>query len=232
MRSLAARASQLGSGAPGTEVCVLASTEDDREMGMVSLYANIPNRGIALSYVRLNLFGMLSNTLQHIASALCVPGTTGELITVSGHVADSYHVYAQATESRQDVTVMLGARACCASPKVDVRADVLGLAFADPEVGLGDLEWYPLVPWGGSTGAAKTVTVAAGSGTLVFPAGSRLIHWEAQGVAAATIRFDTTVAGVAQSLPNAIKVAAFPAAPAVSQVVYANLTYGLFDIVV
>jgi hypothetical protein len=233
MRVTSAKDSGFGARAPGVEVLTMKAPEGD-EMGMVSLYADVPSRSLALSYVRFNLFSCMANTLSHVASAICPPGTSGELIIVTGHTADSYHVFCQATDHRQDVTVSMGARACCAPPKVEVRPDLLALAFANPEAGLGELQWFPVVPWGEEGGAPQTFSVT-GSGTLALPTGARLTHWLAQGTGAGgTLEFDgPIVPGVAFSVGAALPAReGFPAFPVVRQIVYTNLVFGLFEVVV
>lgn len=201
---------------------------------MVSLYAAVPQRGnVTGSFVRFNLFADAGNTLQHVASAICPAGTSGELIVVSGHAADSWHVFAQATNPRQDVKVNLLAKSCCASERVRVRTDLLALAYADPEVsGIGPLGWFPLVPWGQEFGAPNAYTVT-GSGTLVLPAGARLTHWLAEGSGGGgTVRFDTTVPGSVLSVGTGVPAReGFPMTQPVSAVVYTSLAFGLFEVV-
>lgn len=234
MRVVSSKESAFGASAPGTEIVSLRAEGKDDELGMVSVYADVPSRSLAISYVRFNLYAGLANTLSHVASAICPAGTTGELMVVSGHVADSYHVFGQSTNPRQDVTCSIAARSCCAPPKVEVRPDLLALAFAGPEVGLGALEWYPVVPWGEETGAPQTYAVT-GSGTLVLPKGARLTHWIAQGTGGGgTLEFDSpgatgTAFSVGAALPQR---EGFPAFPNVAQIVYVNLVFGLFEVVV
>lgn len=239
MRNDASKESGFGAGAPGIEVLSLDSDPGD-EMAMVSLFASVPNRSLPLSFVRFNLFGQLGNTMQHIASALAPAGTSGELIAVSGHVVDSYHVLVQATQPTQDIKANLAARACCASPKVEVRADMLALAFAAAEVGLGALLWYPLVPWGGAFGAAQTFTVT-GDGAIDLPPGARLTHWLAQGGngGPGTVEFNppgpfgTPIAGPILDVGGALPAReGFPAAPAIANITFTNLVFGLFEVVV
>lgn len=227
--------SGFGSAEPGQEVCAL-DAEEDREYGMVSLYAAIDSLGfLATSFVRFNLFADLSGTREHVASAICPAGTTGEIMAVSGHVADTWHVTVQATSPRQSMKVGLSARPCCAPPKVQVRADLLTLAFAVAEAGLpAELQWFPMVPWGGDFGVPQTYTVT-GSGTLVLPAGARLTHWLALGTGGPpnTVRFDNQAAGPLINVGNALPAReGFPAAQYTTQIVYQNLAFGLFEIVV
>lgn len=233
MRNDTGKDSGFGSGAPGTEVCAL-SADVDEEIGVVSLYAAVPQRGsVTGSFVRFNLFADAGNTLQHIASAIAPAGTSGELIVVSGHVADSYHLFVQATNPRQDLKANLLAKSCCASSRVRVRADMLALAYADPEVsGIGALAWFPMVPWGVEFGAAQAFTVT-GSGTLVLPAGARLTHWLAEGTGGGgTVQFNTTVPGSVLAVGTGLPVReGFPVAQPVTTITYAALAFGLFEVV-
>jgi hypothetical protein len=224
----------IGSAAPGQEYLAVKAPKGELA-AMVSVYLSVPLLGhVTTSFVRVNLFGDVGGTRQHLASAICPAGTSGEVIAVSGHVADSYHVTLQATNPRQSgIKLGLVAMGCCASPKVRVRPDLLSLAFAPPEVGLGGLEWYPVVPWGGEFGAPNAYT-AVGSGSILMPAGARLTHWLAQGTGlGGTVEFDGLASGPILTLLAAAPAReGFPAAQYVSQIVYTNLLFGLFEIVV
>jgi hypothetical protein len=233
-KSTASKQSGWGPDAPGTKVCSL-DADKDREWGLVSVYVSVPILGqLTGSFLRFNLFADVSGTEQHVASAICPAGTTGEIIVVSGHVADTWHVYVQATRNAQEAKVSIAARPCCAPPMVRVRPDLLGLAFAGSEVGLGALEWFPVVPWGVEFGASKTFVVS-GSGTQAFPAGARLNHWQVQGTGGPpnTIELDAQSAGPLINVGNTAPAReSFPQAEYVTQVVFVNLLFGVFDIVV
>lgn len=223
-----------GPGAPGTLSCSLDS-EKNEEIGLVSLYVSVPSLGqLTGSFVRFNLFGDVSGTEQHVASAICPAGTVGEIITVSGHVADTWHVYVQATKNQQTAKIGLAGKPCCASPGVLVRPDLLAPIFAPSELGLGELAWFPMVPWGNEFGAAQTFQVT-GTGTLTLPAGARVNHWLVLGTGGPpnTIRFDGQGSGNVINVGNALPVReGFPSAQYVKQIAYQNLAFGLFDIVV
>lgn len=233
MRAEKGQISNVGSAAPGVEYLAI-DCEDD--LSLVSVFVSLPRAGdlTGLAFVRVNLFGDLGGTRQHLASAICPIGTVGEVITVSGHTVDSYHVTLQATHSTQrNIKVGIVAKPCCAEPRVRVRADLLPLAFAPGELGLGELQWFPMVPWGVEHGAAQTYTVT-GSSSLLLPAGARLTHWQALGSApGASLEFD---AGDAVGTPFVVGQTTvregFPAAEYVTQIVFTSLTFGLFDIVV
>jgi hypothetical protein len=224
----------IGSEAPGQEYLSVKCEPGDLS-AQVSVYLSVPLQGhVTTSFVRVNLFSDLGGTRQHLASAICPAGTSGEVIAVSGHVADAYHVTLQATNTKQSgVKLGLAAMGCCADPKVRVRPDLLSLAFAPPEVGLGALEWYPLVPWGGEFGAPNAYTVA-GSGSITMPAGARLVHWLAQGTGpGGTLEFDGIASGpILNLLAAAPAREGFPVAQHVTSIVYTNLLFGLFEIVV
>ncbi|MGH7605581.1 MAG: hypothetical protein ACRENK_16500 [Gemmatimonadaceae bacterium] len=232
MRNDDAKLSGFGTAMPGRAALTL-NTDVNAEMGSVSLWASVPNRGLpAPAFVRFNMFAVTANERQHVASAFAVPGTMGELIVVSGHIVDSYEVWVQATNPRQDIKVNLTARACCAEPSVQVRPDLLSLAMAPPETGLGELQWFPVMPWGPS--GAPGLVVVAGSGTATFPTGSRLTHWQALGQApGGTLAFNGLATGtpfsVGQALPER---EGFPAPQLITSITYANLVYGLFEFVV
>jgi hypothetical protein len=228
--------SGFGTSAPGDEALALDS---DEELGIIALYATVPSRSLG-SVMRFNLFADLGGTRQHVASALAPEGTTGELIVVSGHMADSWHVTVQSTTPRQDCKIGLVGRECCAMPSVQVRADLLALAFSTeggPE--LLALLWAPFVPWGGENGAARALSVA-GSGSLPFPKGARLTHWMAQGVAlpgpAGSVSVKTTPAGpaLATGVGNGAPAReVFPDGNTpVSSIDFANLDFGIFEFVV
>jgi hypothetical protein len=234
MRKEVGQIGNVGSAAPGQEYLSVKCPAGELA-GLVSVYLSVPQRGnVTASFVRANLFGDIGGTRQHLASAICPAGTSGEIISASGHVADAYHVTLQATNTSQSgIKLALGSMGCCAEPKVRVRPDLLSLAFAPSEVGLGDLQWYPLVPWGGEFGAPRAFTVA-GSGTLTMPAGARLVHWLAEGTGVGgTLEFDGLAAGPVLSLLAAAPAReGFPEAQLVTQIVYTNLLFGLFEIVV
>lgn len=232
MKAEQGQITMVGSTAPGTEYLAL-DCEDD--LSLVSVYVSVPRQSdITGSFVRVNLFGDLCNTRQHLASAICPMGTVGEIITVSGHTVDSYHVTLQATHTRQkNIKLGMAAKPCCAEPRVRVRADLLPFAFAPGELGLGELQWFPMVPWGVEHGAAQTYAVA-GSNTLLLPTGARLTHWQALGSApGASLQFDSGgVSGTPFVVGQTTVREGFPAAESVSAIVYTSLTFGLFDIVV
>lgn len=234
MRKEAGQLSQVPSGAPGREYLSIDDEEAKHELSLVSVFISVPNVGhVTGSFVRVNLFADLDNTRQHVASAICPQGTIGEVMTVSGHTADSWHVYLQATRSLQpDIKLGMAAKPCCAEPRVRVRADLLSLAFAPAEVGLGDLQWFPLVPWGVEHGAPNTYTVT-GTAALALPAGARLVHWQALGTAPGSfVEFDGLAAGPQIVVGNTVVKEGFPAAQYVTQIVYSTLSFGLFEIVI
>ena len=223
---------------PGTDALSLDVGKGEQEFGLVSLYAAVPRMSLG-AFVRFNLFSELMGTRQHIASAICPEGTTGELIVVSGHLADSWHVTVQASDARQDVKVGLVALQCCASPAVRVRADLLALAFADfdeDEPQLNALMAPPLVPWGVEFGALQVETVS-GSGVLVTPkGGARLIHWEAMGAAPGpgSITFTQSVVdGTFQTITVGVgepKREGFPnGTMPITEITYTSLDFGLFE---
>src|SRR5262245_33717880 len=228
--------SGFGTKEPGQECCALDASEGAEAWGLVSLYASVPSRGfLPSSFVRFNLFADVSGTREHVASAICPSGTVGELISVSGHAADTWHVTVQATSPRQDMKVSLIGNQCCAQPKVEVRADLLTLAFAPVEAGVpAELQWFPMVPWGGAFGAAQAFTVT-GTGVLAMPKGARLTHWLAEGTGGPpnTVRFDNQAAGQLLNVGNAAPAReGFPAAQYVTSIAFQNLLFGLFEIVV
>jgi len=166
---------------PGKELVSLDMTEG-AEPGIVTVYASIPSRGFP-SIVRLNLFSELSGIRQHFASAFLTSGQAGTVISVTGHLADSWHIYGQASMAQQDVQAGLASTPCCAQPTVAVRPEALTLAYTEGAGPLADLFAGPFVPMGGPNGAAGAKSVS-GTGTLVLPKGARLTHWLAQGTAA------------------------------------------------
>jgi len=222
---------------PGTDALSLDCGRGEQELGSVSLYAAVDRMNLA-AVVRFNLFSELMGTRQHIASAVCPEGTTGELIVVSGHVADSWHVTVQSTDARQLVKVGLAGLQCCAPPLVRVRADLLALAtFAvdEDEPALLELLAPPMVPWGVEFGALQVQTVT-GSGVLAVPkGGARLLHWEALGTGAGgQITFtQSLVPGNSQTVSVGAgppKREGFPnGTMPITEITYLNLDYGLFE---
>lgn len=227
----------VGSVAPGEEHLAIERAEEvgANEMALVTVYASIPSLGhVTSSFVRVNLFSDLSGTRQHLASAICPAGTSGAVISATGHCADSYHVTLQATNPKQcDIKLGLAVLGCCAEPKVRVRPDLLSLVFAAAELGLGPLQWTPMVPWGGEFGAPKVYTVD-GTSSLAFPDGARLTHWQALGTGAGgTVTFNGLSNGVPINVGNALPAReGFPEAQLVTSVGFTNLVFGLFEIVV
>ena len=195
-------ASLLANGDDGTT----GTTPDDDVVTSVSVYVAVPNRGLPTSAgVRLNLFAELSGTQQHVASVVCPVGTTGLVMTVTGHTVDSWQVYMQATNPNQDVKISLAGQACCGAPAVKVRPDLLPLAFLG-EDGLDGLEnHFPFVPWGtGQEGAAGA--------ELVFTVTNPFVR-------SVTIPLDT-----------AITRSGFPFGSIVAdQITFAHLTFGSVD---
>ena len=234
MRKEAGQLSGVPSDAPGREYLSLDDEDEKHELSLVSVFISVPNVGhVTGSFVRVNLFADLGNTRQHVASAICPQGTIGEVMTVSGHTADSWHVFLQATQSLQpNIKLGMAAKPCCAEPRVRVRADLLSLAFAPSEVGLGELQWFPIVPWGVEHGAPNAYTVT-GTGALPMPAGARLVHWQALGSApGAFVQFDGVAAGPQIAVGQTTVREGFPAAQYVTQIVFQTLTFGLFEIVI
>lgn len=225
-----------GPGFPGTDALSLDCDRGEEEFGLVSLYAAVDRMNLG-AFVRFNLFSELMGTRQHIASAICPEGTTGELIVVSGHLADSWHVTAQSTDARQLVKVGLVGAQCCAPPLVRVRADLLALAtFAvdEDEPALLELLAAPMVPWGVEFGALQVSTVT-GSGVLAVPKGARLLHWEALGAApGGQITFtESLVPGNSQTVAVGVgepKREGFPnGTMPITEITYSALDYGLFE---
>ena len=221
---------------PGTDALTLDCGREEQEFGSVSLYAAVDRMNLG-AVVRFNLFSELMGTRQHIASAICPEGTTGELIVVSGHVADSWHVTVQSTDARQLVKVGLAGLQCCAPPLVRVRADLLALALVEPEedqAALAELLAAPLVPWGVEFGALQVETVT-GTGVLAVPRGARLLHWEAMGVApgggitftqsAAPSASQTVSVGTGEPKREGYPNGTMP----ITEITYTALDYGLFE---
>lgn len=175
MKNQEAKIVQLGADFPGREVVALDCEEGT---GAVSVYASIPRLNIG-AMVRVTLFAQLLGTRQQIASVICPEGTDGEVISASGHLADSWHVYACATAPQAQAKLGLMAKECCGPPKVWARADLLSLAFLDdanfpPLFAVG-----PFVPLGDDFGGAGAETLT-GTSNVILPIGARITHWIAQ----------------------------------------------------
>jgi len=215
---------------PGRGLVSLDMTEGT-EPGIVSVFASVSSRGFP-AVVRLNLFSELSGIRQHVASCFLNSGDTGEFISVTGHLADSWHVTGQASAPQQDVRVSLVSTGCCATPAVVVQPSALVQAFTE---GGGGLYRAPWVPMGVNLGAAGVFSVA-GTSTVNFPPGSRLTHWIAEGSAAGAaiqIRRPPPASGVDLILPiGATRLEAFPAGLVpVTSIDFQLLTRGLFEFV-
>jgi len=185
---------------PGTEALSL-TTGPGEETGLVTLAGSVPVRGLP-AIARLNLFSELSGVRDHIASAICPVGTSGTLITVAGILADSWHVYAQCSDARQDLRLALASQPCCAPQRVRVRQDLLSLGVTGEGAApiAAALVEPPLVPWGEDYGLHQSY-YRTGTGLFVLPQGSRLWRWTAFGVdATATVTW-TTPAGTSVVTP-------------------------------
>jgi hypothetical protein len=185
---------------PGSEALSLRVGPGE-ETGLVTLAGSVPVRGLP-AITRLNLFSEISGVRDHIASAILTPGNSGTLITVSGILADSWHVYAQCSDARQDVRLVLASQPCCAPQRVRVRQDLLSLGIVGEGAALiaPDLRDPPLVPWGEEYGLHQTF-YRTGGGSFVLPLGSRVWHWTALGIDATSTVTWTTSVGTSQVIP-------------------------------
>jgi hypothetical protein len=188
---------------PGNEALSITPNAPDLETGLVTLWGSVPVRGLP-ALVRLNLFSELSAVRDHVASCILAPSQSGSLITASGILADSWHVYAQCTDPRQDVRLALAVQPCCAPHRVRVRQDLLSLGVTGEGASVvlpAAMRDPPLVPWGEGYGLHETDYQTGTGGPLELPQGSRLWHWTATGIDATSLVTWETPTGTFQAIP-------------------------------
>jgi len=89
------------------------------ESACVTAYVDVPSEA-AYGVVRWNLFSELEGIRQLLASVWTLPGYSGVIASVTGYVADGFHLEAQTSNPRQPVRGGLIATECCAAPSVVV----------------------------------------------------------------------------------------------------------------
>jgi hypothetical protein len=230
LRNSVDRVSGIGLEFPGKEILALDSGPCEEGIGSVTLYGSVPSRGFS-AFVRFNIFSELLGNRQHVASVIVPSGVNGELVSISGHIADSWHVTAQASTSRQDVKLAIIGLRCCASPRIRANVALLAPFSATTEAIPAPLLVAPITPMGdGLDGAGASLSVPApGSGTLTFPAGARLTHWTVLGSAAGS---NFTINGALNVLVGVDQLEGFPNGTiAVQTIDYVSLTVGTFEFV-
>ncbi len=178
---------------PGREVLQVPRVDGEhrREVnsGNVMVYASLPNTGTG-GVARINLFAELFGVREHVGSAFVVAGAPpASIITVSGHVVDSWHVLVQATGSDLRPRIAIASQDCCGESRVRVNKNNLTpppeLAT---EVSFNDqMILPPMVPWGRENGQYVLFTADNNVGPTVqtFAPGSRLTRVEIIAAAAA-----------------------------------------------
>ncbi len=150
--------------------------------GNVMVYASLPNTGTG-GVARINLFAELFGVREHVASAFVVAGAApASIITVSGHVVDSWHVLVQATGGDLRPRIAIASQDCCGEPRVRVNKNNL---TPPPELATevafdAQMILPPMVPWGRENGQYVLFTADNDAGPTVetFPPGSRLTRVE------------------------------------------------------
>jgi len=149
---------------PGRLVVSLPIEKLKSENACVKCYAAFNNQDLgsdaASQLVRLNLFAECDNQQDHVASAVLPAGFAGGVFSVTGHPADSWHVYAQATLPTASIRVGLCAVECgCSDPIVVVNPllkpagfstnAIVPLTFRRPDL--------LFIPWGRTEGEYTSV---------------------------------------------------------------------------
>lgn len=189
---------QLGFRFPGRPVASLRAGPNEVR-SCVTAYGRA-QCDLQTEVTRWNLFGELDGSRQHFATAFATGQFDGLLFSVSGHLADSWHLYAQATSDRVFARGGLLSSDCCAEPSVQVPPERLVIPNAPPGFSLNDYvagfvapQVSPVQPNRGQVQPLSYFSAAGANTVLVVLDGiasGRVLWWQAVGLdATATVAF-------------------------------------------